>query len=158
MVERERRMAKAEETFEQVLGTLSWFVTAEPVRDDWAPQMRLLRGQATVAQAAREPDLQEFAEWFASEVERGLKQARFCFIQFDAAQDRLSHDDVDRAVEQIMHPFRSWVKNTMDLVVIWLRGSASMGEIRLMADGAARLKWDAERIEDEAARRGGTQS
>ena len=155
MIARERRLAKTEETFEQILGTLSWFISASPVRDLWQPQMRLLRGQAVVAQAVPEPDLQEFAEWFATEVERGLKQARFCFVQFEAALERLSDDDLERAVEQIMDPFRGWVKSTMDLVVIWMRGSTSMDEIRLMADGAARLKWDSERIAQEAERRGG---
>lgn len=155
LIVRERRLAKTEEWFEQILGTLSWFISANPYRDDWAPQMRLLRGQAVVAQAVSERDLQEFGEWFAAEIERGLGEASRCFVQFGEARPRLSAEGVELAVEQIMGPFRFWVKHTMDLVVIWLRGGTSVDEIRRMSDEVARVRWDSERLADAAARRGG---
>lgn len=154
-IEADRLRSKVEQTFEPILGTLAWFISASPAGDDWLPQMRTLRGQAFIAQALPSGDSREFAGWFASEVERGFTQATQSFIEYDAAQEHLSGEDLGFAVDRVMHPFRSWVKNTMDLVVMWLRGSATLHEVRQIADGAAELEWDAGRIAALAEERGG---
>lgn len=151
-VEKERVRLKTEASFEKIVGTLAWFISAHPGWEEWQPQMRLLRGQAKVAQAVPASEAQDFAVWFADEVHRGLKQAAWAMEQYGSAHENLHPDDMDAAVEQIMHPFRSWVNFTMDLVVLWLRGETSLSDIKKMADGGAKLKWDADRVEDQARR------
>ncbi|WP_449283220.1 hypothetical protein [Leucobacter sp.] len=140
--EKARQRRKVEDALEPLLGTLAWFVTADPAREDWATTTRALRGQVYLVQAL--PDLQSrgLGEWLALEIERGLHTANDCFDQIEPnAAWSASSEQAAMLRAEVMVPFRLWVKCTMDLLVIWLRGDADTAQVKAWADDAAGVGW-----------------
>lgn len=139
---KDRQQAKTEDVLERVLGTLAWFISADPGNEDWRLQIRSLRGQVYIVQSLPDDESRAFGAWLASEVERGVSRASQSLDEFGGAQEHLSGDALSTAVATVMDPFRLWVKCTMDLIVIWLRGDRTASEVVIMAENAASVAWD----------------
>lgn len=142
LVEKARQRERVESALESLLGSLAWFVSADPAREDWATSIRGLRGQVYRVQALHDPASRSLGEWLAPEVERGVRTANGCLEKLKP--DAVWSLESERAAmmrADIMTPFRRWVKSTMDFLVLWLRGDATIEEIRDWADAAAEAEW-----------------
>jgi len=128
-----RQQERQDKLLEEILSTLAFFVSVNPLAESWAAEWRKLRSQVTLLQTLPSPRARLLGEWLALAIERKsslLAEAMFALDAFPG--------EVDPAfLLNTMRPAHDWAAYCINSIASWMRGDVDDDRIR---EGIAELR------------------
>jgi hypothetical protein len=130
-----REQERQDRVLEGIIESFAFFVSVNPLTEDWSSEFRKLRAQVMILQTLASPKATLLGDWLALECEHGTRE----FAAALAKLDRIDTLSVDVFIE-IMEPAHSWAHGVMNAIGSWMRGGipdekvlAKISELKAMA-------------------------
>ena len=114
---RARAQERTDRVSEDVLESLAFFVSANPIAEEMAPEMRRLRSRVALLQTLPGARIRRVGLWLALEVEIGLPLYSAAMVIYR----QIENPSIDDHLEVFRLP-QKWFHDCMVRLTVWMRG------------------------------------
>lgn len=123
--EKARQRERQDRLLEDIIASLAFFVSVNPLAESWADEFRRLRSRVTILQTLPSPRTRLLAEWLVLEGERGMGM----MLEAQEAFPRAGAVSVD-TILGIMRPSHDWANSCIQSIAQWMRGDVDSDRVR----------------------------
>jgi hypothetical protein len=127
--ERARQQERQDKLLEELIATLAFFVSVNPLVETWATEFRKLRAQAVILQALPSASARLLGDWLASEGRRGMRLLSSSMETLQSAS-QVTEDQL----LSVMQPAHSWADDCINTIALWMRGDISDDQVRALIE------------------------
>ena len=109
---------------EEMIATLAFFVSVNPLAESWSAEFRRLRAQVTILQTLPSPSARLLGEWMVLEAARGKADMVKAMVELQFADEATDH-----LAAQLIKPAHDWAAYCINSIASWMRGD--IGDIRV---------------------------
>jgi len=124
-----RQLERQDKLLEEIIASLAFFVSVNPISESWRSEWRRLRAQITILQTLPMKRTRLLGDWMVLEGQLGMQLTTTAIVtlnQYPSAPEDIPPD----VIISTMQPSHDWAAYCINSIASWMRGDVKDEAIR----------------------------